>query len=86
MTKITKEIAITNAEICNNYIDTLRLLYGDEIANKSNIYYIRGWFYINLAQRFDDGSVGSIGPATAHRKKQVIEYTNELQRRANRKK
>jgi hypothetical protein len=72
-----------NEAICKAYLDALRAVHGDEIADETRCDYDKGWFYIDLAQRFSDGSIGTGGGiATAYRKNNVLEMTEELTRRA----
>ena len=59
-------------DVIGAYDLALRHLYGEEIANATEIYHSRGWYYLNLAQRFPDGSIGAIGRANAYRKKQIL--------------
>ena len=68
----------TPDNILHQYYEAVRLLHGEERAEKSDIYYSNGWYYINLASRFPDGSVGTINPPNAYRKSQVIEMTATL--------
>lgn len=73
--------------IISDYREALRALYGDKIADKSDVYYLRGWIHINLAQRFPDGSMGAIGEAdNGRRASKVIEMTQVLLNRAKAKK
>lgn len=38
-------------QILQNYREALRNAYGDEVADKSNLYYNRGWYYISVARK-----------------------------------
>jgi len=72
-------MAITNPQtLIDNYREALRACYGDEIADKSRIDYSKGWFYVALARRFPDGSIGIIDPANGKRAKRIIEMTQVL--------
>jgi len=74
-------------KVTNDYREALRALYGDKIANKSNIYYSGGWIYINIAQKFPDGSIGAVGIAdNGRRASKVIEMTQVLLNRVKAKK
>lgn len=48
----------TAEELCLQYKAELARLYGTEIADASRCDYSGGWFYINKASRYQDGSVG----------------------------
>jgi len=72
---------MTPDELCKAYRDELRRLYGDERADKSRADHHRGWYYINEARRWPDGSCGIIGAASAYRKQQVLEMLAVLQGR-----
>lgn len=70
----------------DRYRLALRLLYGNEIADKTELYYSRGWYYVKLAQRISDDSVGTSGIANGHRAKQLDAMTAELLKRLSVKK
>ncbi len=65
-------------QVLQNYREALRKVYGNEIADKSNLYYARGWYYFSVARKYPDGSVGADSIADGRRKKQIIEMTNNL--------
>lgn len=65
-------------QVLQNYREALRRLYGDEIADKSNLYYARGWYYVSVARKCPDNSYYTDGIADGRRKKQIIEMTNTL--------
>ncbi len=66
-------------QIIDAYREALRLVHGEERANESPIYYIQGWYYISIAQRFPDGSVGVYSRATSVcRKAMVVKKTEVL--------
>jgi hypothetical protein len=67
---------MTPQEICTEYREQLRRLYGDEIADKSQVDYIHGWFFIGIAKRYQDGSCGN-----AYRKIKVLEMIEQLKQR-----
>lgn len=69
-------------KIITDYCAAVRRLYGDEIADKSEIYHEHGWFYVNLAKKFPDGSIGVSGyVADAFRRKKIVEMTEALKKR-----
>lgn len=73
-------------KVITDFRGALRALYGDKIADNSNIYYSGGWIYINIAQRFPDGSIGATGEADKGRRaSQVIKMTQVLLNRAKEK-
>lgn len=74
---------MTPQELCNAYRAELVRLYGEERARKSRADYAYGWYYINVAKRFDDGSVGTVGPATPCRRHVLAEMIKILQATAD---
>ena len=64
--------------LCDALRNKLRAVFGNEIADESDISYHRGWFYFNQARKFSDGSVGTIHPAECYRKKTIICFIIEL--------
>lgn len=68
-------------QVLHNYREALRKLYGDEIADKSLLFYANGWYYVSVAQRFPDKSCGAFSIADGKRKRQIIEMTENLLRR-----
>ena len=72
---------MTPDEVCAAYRAELARVYGEERAQKSRIDYGHGWYYINVAKHFDDGSVGTVTMPTAYRRKHVMEMIENLQRR-----
>lgn len=70
-------------EICIEYQRLLWRIYGREIAEASRVDYGRGWFYIGLAKRYQDGSVGNADMfVTTYRKKKVLEMIDNLRLRS----
>lgn len=70
--------------ILAEYRDQIRRLCGEERAKKSLIEYDRGWYYIELARKFPDGSIGIISDikgASAYRKTQVLLMIKNLKKR-----
>lgn len=81
--KAQQEVA-TPGEICKFYRDALREVYGDAIADKSAVYYHYGWYYVDVARKFPDGSVGVGGTLpSGHRRKEMVLMIIELQKRAD---
>ena len=72
-------------QLIANYRMALEGVYGKEIADKSHIDYYRGWYYINVARQFSDGSVGTLSWAShrCFRAKELIQRTHNLVERAN---
>ncbi len=65
-------------QILQHYREALRKLYGNEIANRSELYYKNGWYYISVARKCPDGSYFTPSIADGRRKKLIIEMTNNL--------
>ncbi|MCP4537709.1 MAG: hypothetical protein GY832_11225 [Chloroflexi bacterium] len=72
---------MTPEELCQTYRAELRRVYGDERAQKSRVDYHRSWYYINVARKYEDGSIGPYGIAPAFRKSKVIELIRNLRKR-----
>jgi len=73
---------MTPNELCQAYRNELRRLYGDQVADASRVDYGRGWYYIGVARRFGDGSVGQGGVMPdCYRKAQVEEMLSNLKKR-----
>ena len=71
--------------ICALYRQQLWRVYGKEICEASRVDYGRGWFYIGLAKRYSDGSVGNADMfVQAYRKKAVLEMIDNLRKRETR--
>jgi hypothetical protein len=68
-------------EIIDAYKAELLRIYGPDIAAKSSVSYTRGWYYIAVARRFEDGSVGRIGAASAYRCPMVLQMLERLKQR-----
>lgn len=68
-------------EVMNAYRAELRRLYGDEVADKTELHYARGWYYLNIARKFRDGSVGTLGKADAMRGSWLVKMTENLRTR-----
>lgn len=72
-------------KVIDDYREALRTVHGSDIANFSELQYERGWFYLNVARKYSDGSIGtdtSIFGNIAYRRKQVIKRTENLKSRA----
>ena len=68
---------------CLAYLDAVLRCYGLARARASLCHVDRGWYYVALARRFRDGSVGMGGSMPqAVRKKKLEQMTLELLRRA----
>lgn len=59
MTDQRSPVDMTPDELCAAYRDALRGLYGDERADASRIDCGHGWYYVNVATRWPDGSFGT---------------------------
>lgn len=66
----------------NNFREALRAAYGDEIADNSEIGYSNAWYYVKQAKKFEDGSVGCTGHATAYRRQHLLYITEKLLKQA----
>jgi len=76
--------ALKGEALCVAWLDGVRKLYGDEIADDSIAHHHRGWYYVNLARRYKDGSVGVWpGAIPAIRRVRLAEMVTELERRSN---
>ena len=62
---------IVHSEVIARYRESLRNLYGNDLADKSELWYSNGWYYINVARTFPDGSTGTLGLPERLRGKQV---------------
>jgi hypothetical protein len=71
----------TPEQTINGYREQLRRLYGDDVADKSELHYNRGWYYVNIARTFEDGSVGVLGAREAVRQKELLERTLRFKKR-----
>lgn len=70
-------------EVCALYKKQLWRVYGKEICEASRVDYGRGWFYIGLAKRYSDGSVGNADMfVQTHRRKKVLEMIGILSQRS----
>lgn len=68
-------------ELCQAYLAEIARLYGEEMGEKSECNYVHGWFYVNLARKWQDGSVGPMGPANPYRRKKLEEMLANLRKR-----
>lgn len=59
---------------------------GADITAKTVLHYSGGWFYFNQARRYDDGSIGTIGPADGKRKRDIAALIIRHRQRADEKK
>ncbi len=77
--------ALSPAELCEAYREALRKRFDAQIAGKSRVDYRRGWFYIQKARRYTDGSVGTVawGAIPAYRRPQFEQMTASLLSRAD---
>jgi hypothetical protein len=63
--------------LCRELRSVIAEKLGQDVANKTILYYRKGWYYYNLASRFQDGSVGVVGVSKGMRAWQIkreIEY------------
>lgn len=79
--KEEKVTEIAPQELMNSYRAELARLYGERIASATHLHYCRGWFYLRLAERFHDGSVGVIGRPVPYRRKALLEMRENLRKR-----
>ena len=60
-------------DICYEYLNEIARTLGQDRADRSNVYWRGGWFYLNIASRWKDGSVGTAGRSPqCLRKKEVL--------------
>lgn len=72
-------------ELCDVWLAAVAACSGDEIAEKSLTFYGHGWFTVNVARRFQDGSIGCVGrldSVGSIRRDAMVEHIEELLRRA----
>ena len=75
-------MALAPQGLCDAYHTQLARLYGPERAKASRVDYSNGWYYIAIAAKYSDGSVGLGGrQADAHRKQAVVQRVLVLQGR-----
>lgn len=65
-------------ELINEYREALKNRTKDDILAKSDFYYYKGWYYVNIAIRFPDGSIGAISPASGMRRKDMEQEIKKL--------
>ena len=77
-------IKITSAEIiCREYLKEISRTLGEARGEASRAWYSRGWFYLKIATRYPDGSVGCHRSAEPLRKKDVLARIELLRQRLN---
>jgi len=77
---------VSPEEILKEYRKLLADLNGKDIARKSDLYYRSGWYYLNIARKFEDGSIylniarkfedgsiGILGIPSCYRKRELLE-------------
>ena len=69
-------------QVMDSYRAELGRLYGEDFADRTEFYYDRGWYYLNVAKRTPDGSVGVWGLPTCYRKRQIVKMTENLSKRS----
>lgn len=65
----------------NVYRQAIRDLYGNDIGEKSQVWYDSGWCYVWLARKFEDGSIGTLGEPMRVRLKQLNQFAQTLKDR-----
>jgi hypothetical protein len=65
-------MALSPDELLEIYRQELRRLYGEQRANASRVGYDKGWYYIEIAAKYPDGSVGLGGRIPMARRKQAV--------------
>lgn len=70
--------------IIKRYREALKKDFGKEIVDESEIRYLGyGWYLVNIARRYPDGSIGAhseLNPQR-YRKKQLLEEIKRLEKR-----
>lgn len=75
-------VKMTPDDICQEYLTEIARTLGQERADASSVYYIKGWYYLNVSSRWHDGSVGTGGrPPTCLRKAEVLRRIETLKTR-----
>jgi len=83
LTYLIDQLAMTNDEIIQAYIEELRRLFGDQFANTTVLFYGRGgWFYLSYPDRLKSG-LYERNPYMAQpvRKKDILKQLEELRAR-----
>jgi hypothetical protein len=65
-------------QVIHDYLEALRKLYGNALADSSILYYKNGWYYISVAHKVPDGGYYASTVTEGKRKKQIVEMTNNL--------
>lgn len=72
----------TPQDILESYRQAVVAVHGEEIASASKFYYQRGWYYVNIAHRYRDGTVGLSTPALSCRWYEIERMTKMLVERS----
>lgn len=68
-------------QLCDRVRETIRRARGRDTEVASRVYYSHGWYYVGIARKFPDGSIGLGGVLpSALRRSQVIELIGRLQK------
>ncbi|KKN63769.1 hypothetical protein LCGC14_0498730 [marine sediment metagenome] len=67
---------VDSAKIIKEYLGAVAEAKGQEMADKTELYYERGWFWYNPAVKYPDGSIGPRGWPYGQRSKDIIVLTN----------
>lgn len=59
---------MTPQELIIAYLAEIARLYGAEVAHETVLVYEHVWFYLNIARRYSDGSVGAWPIGTSYRR------------------
>lgn len=74
---------MTTDEICQQYLKEIARTLGGDRGDASKTWYSHGWFYLKIASRYSDGSVGSHREAETLRKSDVLARIELLEQRPN---
>lgn len=74
---------MTTVEIRLEYLKEIARTLGEDRCNASKVWYSHGWFYLKIASRYPDGTVGSHRPAEPLRKKDLLARIELLKQRPN---
>lgn len=71
-------------DICKEYLREIARTLGQDRADASSVYYVKGWYYLNISSRWHDGSIGTGGrhPACL-RRSEVLMRIKALKTRPN---
>lgn len=82
---MNKKREMTAEEICQEYLKEIARTLGEDRGNASKVWYSHGWFYLKIASRYQDGSVGCHHEAYPLRKSVLLDRIENLKKRPDHK-